>query len=601
MYTARRPHLHRAPRPSQITLERAARVGSSSDGTTSSVIASEVEGRVNAPPPLGRAPPPLEGAATVVPISSSATAAAAASAAADALAYIRKLPPLDAEAAMRRYGRSLLRLAPAPVTDFLCEMTAARGSAAPAVVAPSGGGKASGDAAPRVADAPETLLPLFADEPLQLRRFCLHVIRVASGSGSSSRRGAKSAAAAGTTVAPPVVPVAVWHALIEASLRPDVLLEPLPGAPTAAVSTTSERSSAALLEALRDEEVLNAILKDPTAAYDPRTALALCTRAGYRAGKLFLLERLRMYSAVLEAHMEAADEARAAGRLSEAKAARRELVRKTKAFWTESGASSSAVGGSMAASSAGGAASPDANLWLALLAYLGRTYTAAGASQPPSSAQALPLLDDQDALLADVLRSIERAAALPPIAVVAALAAYPAVPFGTVRDFLRRRLAADSARAADERRVVESLRADTRAQLNEADRLARNAIVFQSRRCRSCGAELDAPSVHFLCGGLAGEEHSFHAHCVGEAAAEAVAAATVGSGSTSAPVLECPVCGPDQRAVRDFRAGLRGGGAALAETFFHELGSSVDGFSKCAEYVSRGIFVAGGNGGKINS
>ena len=57
--------------------------------------------------------------------------------------------------------------------------------------------------------------------------------------------------------------------------------------------------------------------------------------------------------------------------------------------------------------------------------------------------------------------------------------------------------------------------------------------------------------------------------------------------------LACPLCAAEQRQVRDFKASLGASGSRLAESFFHELSASSDGFAKAAEYLSKGVFEQG--------
>ncbi len=75
-------------------------------------------------------------------------------------------------------------------------------------------------------------------------------------------------------------------------------------------------------------------------------------------------------------------------------------------------------------------------------------------------------------------------------------------------------------------------------------------LLLQGRKCRQCGNDLDLPSVHFVCGGLAHEEHVFHLHCVAVAVG---GDGRDGEGGGRAP--ECPVCAPEQ-----VRPTLLGGG-----------------------------------------
>ena len=83
-----------------------------------------------------------------------------------------------------------------------------------------------------------------------------------------------------------------------------------------------------------------------------------------------------------------------------------------------------------------------------------------------------------------------------------------------------------------------------------------------------------------------GEEHSFHLHCVTDAQAAMLGGSS--SSEESGQALECPLCAPLQRQVREIRASL-GPRPGLAEQFFQELRASPDGFAKAAEYLSKGI------------
>jgi hypothetical protein len=543
-----------------------------------------------------------------------------------ALSYIRRLPFASAEAFARRYGRSLMAFRPFPVTDLLVDLCSGFTPAGPPLPAgPASSSAASsatadGARARTRCDRPETLLPLFVDQPHCLRRFAWAL------AGKAASRSI-----------PPLSRV-MWHSLLEVALTTQYQ-----AAAAAAADGPSPSPSAAAAAA--DElagggppiDVLGGILRDPSSDYDPHYALLLCQRVGYKPGCLFLYERLRRYGLVLQHYMETADAARAAGRLSEAKAARRELLRKAKAF------SDPSLGLS-------GEPDPTPALWTGVLQYLTRTFSPPGQPMPSAPAAAaggggssssaggggsagapassssgaaplhplcvgpdglpLPPLDDSEALLTDALRTVERSGVLPPTAVVSLLGGPPgAVPFGLVREYLIRRLSADREAIAEDGRVVESLRADAVAMLNEAHRLGSAPTVFQSRRCRSCGGELDLPSVHFLCGGLAGEEHSFHAHCVSDNAA-LLAAAVAGGGDADGGGLDgdddgaggggglaslaCPLCAGEQRQVRELRASLGNAGSRLGGAFFEELAAGGDGWAKATEYLAKGVMSSGG-------
>lgn len=566
----------------------------------------------------------------------------------------------------RKYGRTLLASSPSAATALLIMLCTKWVQDKPYLqssIAPSSSddsGSLLGNKRARVrVDSPDVFLPIFADAPLWLKQFCEALI-------------AKAA-----TNEVPRPSQAMWHTYLQVCLRRGTYDEHVRAqaaaeggaessasstpSPAAAVPEPPSASSSAALppavaagappaatgaadqgwDAYRDELVLTSILRNLSADYDVPTALALCSAAGYRAGVLYLYERMRMYPLALNSLMDAAEASRLAGRHAEAKAGRRELVRKTKQFTESSGGGGAGAGASAAGGDGGGDGA--GGLWIGVLRYLVRSYlsptgqclvpsppdAATGrrtgmvtvsypglSSSSPSVAPSHLLIrerEEQDSLLTDVLRHIDRSGALQPLAVLSVLAECPHLPFGLARDFIVRRLATNADRAAEDRRVVESLRADTVAMEGEIARLDNQPVLFQSRVCRLCGLELDLPSVHFLCGGLlgpggAGEEHSFHQHCVTDAMAAQLGGGAVssssgggggGDGSDGSYHLECPICAPSQRQVRDIRSSLGAGlasgggkgGGGLSEQFFSEMSAASDGFGKAAEYLSKGIFA----------
>ena len=242
-----------------------------------------------------------------------------------------------------------------------------------------------------------------------------------------------------------------------------------------------------------------------------------------------------MHALVAQHFMGAVDAATAAGLPDKARALRRELMVRVKK-----------------------AQPPDAGVWLQVLRFLARTHE----------------VGTEDPLIADACRcccSLGSEDLLSPLAVVSALTeGNPALPFGIVRDFVLGRLQADAEAIADDASIIEQLRADAVALLDESHRLATVPVVFQGRKCRSCGGDLDLPTVHFLCGGPA-EEHVFHLRCV----------AGGGGGSDAAPP-ECPLCAPSQATVREGRASI-GPRAFLQEQFEQEMATSK------GEAVGRGV------------
>jgi hypothetical protein len=571
----------------------------------------------------GAAPPaPVAGAPAAPPASGAATAAA----------YLRALPFLDAHYYALRFGRALLCGAPAEAAELFSRLCVKWPVAAAAASAGGGGARSSSGApAPPSRAAPDSFLPFFVDKPLLLKGFCEAVV-LASG-------------VAGSGVAPPTS--ALWHALLEVSLRRDVY-------------PVGEGGD---WEKERDECVMSGVLKNATARYDAPTALVLCNAAGYRAGTVYLYDRLGMGAMALAALFDLADAQRRAGQHHLARATRRDIVRRAKAAQGASvgGGSGGENGGGAAAAGAPATAPPAApagegadaaasaadveaaSLWMSVLQFLAAAYvdergcTVAGAGAGEGGAPPLPVAypglslgtpgyspgalqrerEEQDSLLADALRFVDASGVLSPLAAMPALARCPHLPFGLVRDFLLKRLLRDEARAAEDAARTAALAGEIAAFEAESARLDSGVRVFQARSCRVCGMELDLPSVHFMCGGLRGggggggggaggggaggegappgasrgEEHSFHLLCVTQANQDANMGGGEGAGG-GAPTLECPLCAEDHNRVKGIAAKL-GPRPGLSEQYFRELRATPSGrlFDKAAEYLSKGLFA----------
>lgn len=145
----------------------------------------------------------------------------------------------------------------------------------------------------------------------------------------------------------------------------------------------------------------------------------------------------------------------------------------------------------------------DPQLWMQLLEHMGTAddITAAEVEQ--------------------VLQHIEAGNLLPPLLVLKALARNPRLQLGTVRGYLERTLAADTAAIQEDRAQVTRYRDETAAMRAELEELSTTPRVFQNSKCALSGAALELPAVHFLCG------HSFNLRAMPD---------TEGR--------ECPLCAP---------------------------------------------------------
>jgi hypothetical protein len=115
------------------------------------------------------------------------------------------------------------------------------------------------------------------------------------------------------------------------------------------------------------------------------------------------------------------------------------------------------------------------------------------------------------------------------------------------------------------RRLITSYKSETATKKQELDNLATQPIVFQSRRCQSCGGTLDLPTVHFLC------RHSFHERCL-----------------NPSEDAQCPVCAPTNSTLRAIRQ-RQVESADQHDLFKGELSRSRDRFGVVSEFFGRGV------------
>jgi len=270
-------------------------------------------------------------------------------------------------------------------------------------------------------------------------------------------------------------------------------------------------------------------------AYDPQHALVLCRLHGFSAGLVFLYDRLRLPRELLRVHVAAGDHAAVL------------------AACVEHG---DAVRGG------------DPQLWADALDYLCAApppYAAAASPASPSSPPPPP--PPPEAFVREVLRRVEIARALSPLAVLQALARNPTLPVSLVRDYVARELERDARAAEADRAAVARLAGETAALRAEAARLRTRPRVFQNSRCAASGAPLELPVAHFMCG------HSFNLRSLGDTPGD----------------RECPLCAPELARALDVRRHLRRG-AGEQDAFFRELREArADGFGVVAEHFGRGL------------
>ncbi|KAF3778686.1 Vacuolar protein-sorting-associated protein [Nymphaea thermarum] len=254
--------------------------------------------------------------------------------------------------------------------------------------------------------------------------------------------------------------------------------------------------------------------------YDMELAVVLCEMNGFKEGRLFLYEKMKLFKEVISCYMQAHDHE---GLISCCK--------------------------KLGDSSRGG----DPSLWADVLKYFG------------------DLGEDCSKEVKEVLVYIERDDILPPIIVLQTLSRNPCLTLSVVKDYIARKLEAESKLIEDDRKTIDKFQEETSSMRKEIEDLRTNARIFQLSKCTACTFTLDLPAVHFLC------MHSFHQRCLGD------------------NEKECPVCAPQYRSLLDMKRNLEEN-AKDHDKFFHQLKNSSDGFSVVAGYFGKGVVSKTSNG-----
>lgn len=197
---------------------------------------------------------------------------------------------------------------------------------------------------------------------------------------------------------------------------------------------------------------ITSLLLSPDAGYDPNQALVLCQMNDFRAGVLYLYEKMKLYQQILQYHMEHSDYV--------------SVIETCKRFGTH-----------------------DSNLWVLALSYF--------AQKEENCRQQL----------VDVLTHIDKRNLLPPLLVIQTLAHNSTATLAVVKDYITRRLQAEHDQIEEDERLVRQYREETQKMRGQIEQLKTTAKIFQNSKCSVCSHSLDLPSVHFLC------QHSFHQHC----------------------------------------------------------------------------------------
>ena len=176
------------------------------------------------------------------------------------------------------------------------------------------------------------------------------------------------------------------------------------------------------------------------------------------------------------------------------------------------------------------------------------------------------ILSEAGAELDAVLQKIDEDGLMAPLQVIQTLSVNDVATMGLVKKYLTDTVERERKEISYNRRLIDSYRTETEAKRKEIEELGSKPAVFQARRCSACGANLDLPTVHFMC------KHSFHQRCLNQVDDD----------------VECPVCATENATIRAIRR-VQDESADRHDMFREALTRSKDKFSTISEFFGRGV------------
>lgn len=174
--------------------------------------------------------------------------------------------------------------------------------------------------------------------------------------------------------------------------------------------------------------------------------------------------------------------------------------------------------------------------------------------------------------LQTVLRRIDEENLMAPLQVVKVLSQGGAVTMGMVKSYLAENVSRERKEIQANRRLIDSYRTETASKKSELVDLESKPVVFQARRCSSCGRNLTLPTVHFMC------KHSFHQECLNKP----------GLGLDGDDKVDCTICKPGNDTIKAIRR-QQVESTEQHELFKAALGRSTNRFGTVSEFFGRGV------------
>ena len=186
-----------------------------------------------------------------------------------------------------------------------------------------------------------------------------------------------------------------------------------------------------------------------------------------------------------------------------------------------------------------------------------------------------------------VLQKIDTDGLMAPLQVIQTLGASGVAKMGLIKKYLADTIERERKEIENNRQIALTYRNSTALKREELTSLASKPSVFNSRRCASCGASLDLPTVHFLC------KHSFHQRCLNMPTRSR--SRNVRSDDGEAEIeseLQCPICEKENETLRTIRRTQKEH-AGKHDLFLDALARSRDGLATVSEFFGRGVMEAG--------
>jgi len=210
-------------------------------------------------------------------------------------------------------------------------------------------------------------------------------------------------------------------------------------------------------EQKKKEKAMN-LLTSPYSQYDEGIALCLCQMQGFKAGTLYLYEKMTLYNEILLFYFEN----------NEYKNILQICMKLAKT---------------------------DPILWIRALTYF---------------ADIDPSVYDCKEEITEILKNIEKLQILPPLQVIQILANSPHATVGLVSNYFANAIQSEKQFIKDDIERIRIDQKETQKNRQEIEALTSGVIKFQRHKCTRCNDALDLPAYHFFCG------HSFHQRCLGE-------------------------------------------------------------------------------------